>query len=73
MKVINVGSYVILNATDCTLAYNLLLRVPNGLKPILALYETYVANRGKTILEKLGSTVSKVYECLNYLKRISLI
>ncbi|KAG2177587.1 hypothetical protein INT44_008099 [Umbelopsis vinacea] len=53
------GSYVISNATDCTLAYNLLLRVPNGLKPILALYETYVANRGKTILEKLGSTVSK--------------
>ncbi|KAI8582431.1 hypothetical protein K450DRAFT_227154 [Umbelopsis ramanniana AG] len=45
--------------TDCTLAYSLLLRVPNGLKPILALYETYVANRGKNILEKLGSTVSK--------------
>ncbi|KAH8552618.1 Cullin [Umbelopsis sp. PMI_123] len=44
---------------DCTLAYNLLLRVPNGLNPILALYETYVANRGKNILEKLGNAVSK--------------
>ncbi|CAO3666159.1 unnamed protein product [Umbelopsis vinacea] len=44
---------------DCTLAYNLLLRVPNGLKPMLAMYEDYIAKRGKGILEKLGSGVAK--------------
>lgn len=47
--------------TDCTLAYNLLLRVPNGLKPMLAMYEDYIAKRGKGILEKLGSGVAKVW------------
>ncbi|GAB5592584.1 hypothetical protein Unana1_07484 [Umbelopsis nana] len=44
---------------DCTLAYNLLLRVPNGLKPMLVMYENYVAQRGKAILEKLGNSVAK--------------
>lgn len=49
-----------LDALDCTMAYNLLIRIPNGLQPILAMYEKYVADQGKTILEKLGSSVAKV-------------
>jgi hypothetical protein len=44
---------------DCTLAYNLLSRIPDGLKPILEIYENYVAKLGKEIVSRLGSSVTK--------------
>ncbi|KAI9261530.1 Cullin [Phascolomyces articulosus] len=45
---------------DCTLAYNLLSRIPDGLKYILSIYEEYVARLGKDILAKLGHSVPKI-------------
>ncbi|KAI7901142.1 Cullin [Cokeromyces recurvatus] len=45
--------------SDCTLAYKLLNRIPSGLKPILAIYEDYVAKLGTEILSALGSSVTK--------------
>lgn len=45
--------------SDCTLAYNLLSRIPDGLKPILEIYENYVAKLGKEIVSRLGSSVTK--------------
>jgi hypothetical protein len=42
------------------MAYNLLIRIPNGLQPILTIYENYVADQGKAILDKLGGSVAKV-------------
>ncbi|KAI8642535.1 Cullin [Parasitella parasitica] len=44
---------------DCTLAYTLLSRIPEGLKPILDIYENYVAKLGKDIVSRLGSSVTK--------------
>ncbi|KAI8089896.1 Cullin [Halteromyces radiatus] len=44
---------------DCTLAYNLLNRLPDGLKPILDVYQDYICGLGKDIVSKLGSTVMK--------------
>jgi hypothetical protein len=41
------------------LAYNLLSRIPEGLKPILDIYENYVAKLGKEIVSQLGSSVTK--------------
>ncbi|KAG2185928.1 hypothetical protein INT43_002366 [Umbelopsis isabellina] len=54
VNMLNHGRY-----KDCTMAYNLLIRIPNGLQPILTMYENYVADQGKAILEKLGSSVAK--------------
>ncbi|KAI7848482.1 Cullin [Circinella umbellata] len=45
---------------DCTLAYSLLSRIPDGLKYILSIYEEYVARLGKDILAKLGHSVPKI-------------
>lgn len=42
------------------MAYNLLSRLPDGLKPILSIYENYVCKLGKEIVSKLGSTIMKV-------------
>ncbi|KAI8353356.1 Cullin [Blakeslea trispora] len=44
---------------DCTLAYTLLSRITDGLKPILDIYEAYVTKLGKDILSRLGSSVLK--------------
>ncbi|KAI8342303.1 Cullin [Chlamydoabsidia padenii] len=44
---------------DCTLAYNLLNRLPDGLKPVLTVYEEYVRDLGKGIVSKLGSSTMK--------------
>ncbi|KAI7879830.1 Cullin [Mucor mucedo] len=44
---------------DCTLAYSLLSRIPDGLKPILDIYQNYVAKLGKEIVTQLGSSVTK--------------
>ncbi|CAO3629909.1 unnamed protein product [Mucor fragilis] len=44
---------------DCTLAYTLLSRIPEGLKPILDIYENYVAKLGKEIVSRLGTSVTK--------------
>ncbi|KAI8137354.1 Cullin [Fennellomyces sp. T-0311] len=46
--------------SDCTLAYSLLNRIPDGLKSILSIYEEYVARLGKDILAKLGHSVPKI-------------
>ncbi|KAI8975525.1 Cullin [Mycotypha africana] len=42
---------------DCTLVYQLLNRLPNGdgLKPILVIYENYVAKLGREIVARIGS------------------
>lgn len=45
--------------TDCTLAYSLLSRIPDGLKPILDIYQNYVAKLGREIITQLGSSVTK--------------
>ncbi|KAI9493423.1 Cullin [Zychaea mexicana] len=45
---------------DCTMAYNLLTRIPDGLKSILSIYEDYVARLGKDILAKLGHSIPKI-------------
>ncbi|KAG1463716.1 hypothetical protein G6F46_001468 [Rhizopus delemar] len=44
---------------DCTLAYKLLSRIPDGLKTILDIYENYITKLGKDILSQLGAGVSK--------------
>ncbi|KAG1249512.1 hypothetical protein G6F68_013287 [Rhizopus microsporus] len=44
---------------DCTLAYKLLSRIPDGLKTILDMYENYITKLGKDILSQLGAGVSK--------------
>ncbi|KAI8983702.1 Cullin [Pilobolus umbonatus] len=44
---------------DCTLAYNLLSRIPDGLKQILEIYQTYITKLGKDIVAQLGSSVIK--------------
>ncbi|KAG0186717.1 Cullin-2 [Apophysomyces sp. BC1034] len=44
---------------DCTLAYRILGRITDGLKPILRIYELYVCKLGKDIIIKLGSSISK--------------
>lgn len=41
------------------MAYNLLSRIPEGLKPILEIYENYVAKLGKDVVSRLGSSVTK--------------
>ncbi|KAI7880942.1 Cullin-domain-containing protein, partial [Lichtheimia hyalospora FSU 10163] len=45
---------------DCTLAYSLLNRIPDGLQPILTIYEDYVAKLGMEVLSKLGSSIPKI-------------
>ncbi|KAI8074434.1 Cullin [Gongronella butleri] len=44
---------------DCTLAYTLLHRLPEGLRPILSIYEDYISKLGKDIVSKIGATVLK--------------
>ncbi|ORX42901.1 Cullin-domain-containing protein [Hesseltinella vesiculosa] len=44
---------------DCTLAYTLLHRLTDGLKPILSTYEDYISKLGRDIIAKLGATVLK--------------
>ncbi|CAO3611212.1 unnamed protein product [Cunninghamella echinulata] len=44
---------------DCTMAYSLLSRLPDGLKSILSIYEGYVCKLGKEIVSKLGSSIMK--------------
>lgn len=44
---------------DCTLAYSLLSRIQDGLKPILDIYQNYVAKLGREIISQLGSSVTK--------------
>lgn len=48
-----------MTSVDCTLAYTLLSRIPEGLKPILDIYENYVAKLGKEIVSRLGTSVTK--------------
>ncbi|KAI9476498.1 MAG: Cullin [Benjaminiella poitrasii] len=45
--------------SDCTLVYKLLNRIPSGLKPILTIYEDYVAKLGQEIVTGLGLSVAK--------------
>lgn len=54
-----------IHTTDCTLAYKLMSRIPDGLKPILDIYEDYVAKLGTDIVTQLGSSIMKV--CCHYL------
>jgi hypothetical protein len=44
---------------DFTLAYSLLNRIPDGLKPILDIYQNYITKLGKDIVSQLGSSVTK--------------
>ncbi|OAD77735.1 Cullin [Phycomyces blakesleeanus NRRL 1555(-)] len=44
---------------DCTRAYNLLSRIPDGLKPILTIYEEYISKIGKDMVSKLNSSALK--------------
>lgn len=41
------------------MTYSLLSRIPEGLKPILDIYQNYVAKLGKEIVAQLGSSVTK--------------
>lgn len=41
------------------MAYSLLSRIPDGLKPILDIYQNYVAKLGREIITQLGSSVTK--------------
>lgn len=51
---------MLIDVIDCTLAYNLLNRLPDGLKQVLSVYEEYVRDLGKGIVSKLGSSTTKV-------------
>ncbi|CAO3599502.1 unnamed protein product [Absidia cylindrospora] len=44
---------------DCTLAYNLLNRLPDGLNPVLSVYQDYIRDLGKDIISKLGNSAMK--------------
>ncbi|KAJ3300541.1 Cullin-2 [Borealophlyctis nickersoniae] len=44
---------------DCTLAYSLLSRIPDGVVSLLDTFEKYIAQLGLSVIAKLGSSVSK--------------
>lgn len=45
---------------DCTAAYSLLNRIPDGLQPILAIYEEFITKLGRDILVRLGNNPPKI-------------
>ncbi|KAL1931391.1 hypothetical protein VTP01DRAFT_9533 [Rhizomucor pusillus] len=45
---------------DCTAAYSLLNRIPDGLQPILIIYEEFITKLGRDILVKLGNSPPKI-------------
>ncbi|TPX34674.1 hypothetical protein SmJEL517_g02760 [Synchytrium microbalum] len=47
------------NTSDCNMAYNLLSRIPNGVDPLLEIFEKYIARVGKAMVAALGTTVTK--------------
>jgi hypothetical protein len=46
---------------DLTVAYSLLIRVPNGLKTALEIFENWIFSVGKGLVEKNLPSVPKVY------------
>ncbi|KAJ3085451.1 Cullin-2 [Quaeritorhiza haematococci] len=44
---------------DCTNAYTLLSRIPDGVNPLLETYEGYISRVGKDLVARLGSAVAK--------------
>ncbi|KAJ3036581.1 Cullin-2 [Rhizophlyctis rosea] len=44
---------------DCNLAYSLLSRIPDGVVPLLEIYEKFIANKGGDLVVRAGSTVLK--------------
>ncbi|TPX37950.1 hypothetical protein SeMB42_g06778 [Synchytrium endobioticum] len=46
-------------AIDCSMAYSLLSRIPNGVDPLLLIFENYIASLGKSMVARLGAAVAK--------------
>ncbi|CAG8505419.1 9997_t:CDS:10, partial [Scutellospora calospora] len=44
---------------DCTMAYNLLSRIPDGVNPLLEIFEKYISNIGKGMIERMGNSIAK--------------
>ncbi|CAG8608507.1 6088_t:CDS:10, partial [Dentiscutata heterogama] len=44
---------------DCTMAYNLLSRITNGVNPLLEIFERYISNIGKGLIERMGNSIAK--------------
>lgn len=56
-KLMQLNCYISL---DCTAAYSLLNRIPDGLQPILIIYEEFITKLGRDILVKLGNSPPKI-------------
>ncbi|RUS20694.1 Cullin [Endogone sp. FLAS-F59071] len=50
---------IVTASVDCTMAYNLLTRIEDGVKPLLKSYEEYITRLGKNIVLRLGTSISK--------------
>ncbi|RIB08915.1 Cullin [Gigaspora rosea] len=44
---------------DCTMAYSLLSRITNGVNPLLEIFERYISNVGKGLIERMGNSIAK--------------
>lgn len=46
---------------DCTMAYTLLSRIPDGVNPLLEIFERYITNIGNGLIIRMGNSIAKVY------------
>lgn len=47
-------------STDCTLAFGLLSRIPDGVKPLLEIYERFITSTGKGMIARMSAQLLKV-------------
>ncbi|CAG8591155.1 13153_t:CDS:10, partial [Acaulospora colombiana] len=44
---------------DCTMAYNLLSRIPSGVNQLLEIFEKYITNIGQELIARMGNSIAK--------------
>ncbi|CAB4428705.1 unnamed protein product [Rhizophagus irregularis] len=44
---------------DCTMAYTLLSRIPDGVNPLLEIFERYITNIGNGLIIRMGNSIAK--------------
>ena len=49
------------------MAYSLLSRIPDGVAPLLKIYEGFIASKGRDIMAKAGNTILKVLLHIKFL------
>lgn len=43
------------------MAYTLLSRIPDGVNPLLEIFERYITNIGNGLIIRMGNSIAKVY------------